>query len=62
MIRPDRGAQLALPFLLLLAACSAEPTAPDAPSADEEQQLNDAAAMLDANSVSLDNLDNGAVQ
>lgn len=61
MIRPDRGAQLALPFLLLLAACSAEPTAPDAPSADEEQQLNDAAAMLDANSVSLDNVNDGAV-
>ncbi len=62
MIRLDRGAKLALPFLLLLAACSAEPTAPGAPSADEEQQLNEAAAMLDANSVSLDNVNDGAVQ
>lgn len=61
MIRSDGGARAALPFLLLLAACSSEPTAPGAPSADEEQQLNDAAAMLDANSVSLDNIDNGAV-
>jgi hypothetical protein len=41
--------------LLLLAACSTEPDAPGAITADEEQQLNDAAAMLDANSVALDN-------
>ncbi|UVO50305.1 hypothetical protein M0208_07140 [Sphingomonas sp. SUN019] len=38
--------------LLFLAACSAEPDAPGAITADEQQQLNDAAAMLDANSVS----------
>ncbi|QNE31940.1 hypothetical protein F1C10_08320 [Sphingomonas sp. NBWT7] len=45
----------ALAALLLLAACSLEPDAPGAISADEEQQLNDAAAMLDANSIALDN-------
>lgn len=38
--------------LLSLAACSSEPDAPGAITADEQQQLNDAAAMLDANSVS----------
>jgi len=38
--------------LALLAACSSQPAAPGAVSADEERQLNDAAAMLDANSVS----------
>ena len=37
--------------LLALAACSAHPDDPGAVSADEAQQLNDAAAMLDANSV-----------
>ncbi|WP_231731686.1 hypothetical protein [Sphingomonas sp. CCH5-D11] len=47
---------------LLLAACSGEPAAPGAPTADEEQQLNEAAAMLEANSVTLDNMDDGAVK
>lgn len=45
----------ALAALLLLAACSSDPDAPGTISADEEQQLNDAAAMLDANSVALGN-------
>jgi hypothetical protein len=39
---------------LLLAACSGNADAPPgATSADEDRQLNEAAAMLDANSISL---------
>ena len=39
---------------LLLAACSGSADAPPgATSADEDRQLNEAAAMLDANSISL---------
>ncbi len=45
-----RTAVAALP-LLLLAACQGDDSAPGATSASEEQGLNDAAAMLDANSV-----------
>jgi hypothetical protein len=46
--------------MLLLAACSSEPAPSTAVTADEERQLNDAAAMLEANSVTLDDLsDNG---
>ena len=45
-----RTAIAALP-LLLLAACQRGDSAPGATSASEEQGLNDAAAMLDANSV-----------
>ena len=41
----------AWPVLLLLAACSSDPTPPGGVSADEAQQLNEAAASLDANSV-----------
>lgn len=36
----------------LLAACSSQPAPPGAVSIDEDRQLNEAAAMLDANSVS----------
>lgn len=40
--------------LLLLAACSADPDPqPGGLTADDQQQLNDAAEMLDANSVDL---------
>ena len=39
--------------LLLLAACHSAPDDPGAVSPDEDRQLNDAAAMLDANSVSV---------
>jgi hypothetical protein len=39
---------------LLLAACSSHPDAPGATTADEARQLNDAAEMLDANSVDAD--------
>lgn len=53
------GARAAFP-LLLLAACSSQPDAPGAISADEERQLNEAAEMLDANSVRLEEpADNG---
>ncbi len=38
-------------LLALLAACSSQPGAPGAVSADEARQLNEAAASLDANSV-----------
>ena len=47
-----------LPAVLLLAACSAEPEQPGGVTADEARQLNEAAAMLDANSVSADALGN----
>ena len=46
----------ALP-LLLLAACSSQPDDPGAVTADEARQLNEAAAMLDANSVDANALD-----
>ena len=44
-------ATLLLPLLLL--ACSHQPDPPAGLSADDQAQLNDAAAMLDANSVDL---------
>ena len=49
-----RGARFALPLLLAAAGCSAEPAAPGAITADEERQLNEAAAMLDDNSMMID--------
>jgi len=54
---PRAVAALALPLLLLatLPACSrGNADDPGAVTADEAAQLNDAAAMLDANSVDLD--------
>ena len=43
-----------LPLLLLAAsACSHDPEPPPGLTADDQAQLNDAAAMLDANSVDL---------
>jgi hypothetical protein len=44
----------ALAVFLLLAACGSGDDAPGAVSQSEQQQLNDAAAMLDANSVDAD--------
>ncbi len=53
------GASLVLLPLALL-ACSSEQTDPGAVTPEEESQLNDAAAMLDANSIALDEpADNG---
>ena len=47
--------------VLILAGCSAADDPPGALTRDEERQLNDAAAMLDANSVALEDApDNGA--
>lgn len=46
------GAAAALLPLALL-ACASEPADPTAVTPEEAQQLNDAAAMLDANSVTL---------
>lgn len=45
--------------LLALVACSANDD-PGAITADQQQQLNDAAAMLDANSVALDTVSDNA--
>lgn len=45
------AAHAALAAGLFLAACSAQPDTPGGVTADEARQLNDAAAMLDANSV-----------
>lgn len=45
--------------LLALAACGDAGEVPGGVSADEAAALNDAAVMLDANSVSADQLDNG---
>ena len=42
-----------LPLLLLLAACHRDDPQPPGLTADDQAQLNDAAAMLDANSVDL---------
>ena len=47
------SARVALP-ILLLAACSSQPDTPGAVTTDEERQLNEAAEMLDANSVRFD--------
>lgn len=56
------GARAALlPLLLIASGCSSEPTEPGAVTADEERQLNDAAAMLDANSVSLEAVDDNGI-
>lgn len=38
-------------LVLALGACSSHPDRPDTVTADEAQQLNDAAAALDANSM-----------
>ncbi|WBH17302.1 hypothetical protein [Sphingomonas radiodurans] len=52
---------LVLPLILITGACSSEQPESGAISADQERQLNEAAIMLDANSVSLDTIDdNGA--
>jgi hypothetical protein len=42
---------------LLLAACSATPDDPGQVSPDEARQLNDAAEMLDANSIDLNEVE-----
>ena len=42
-----------LPALLLLAACAREDPQPAGLTADDQAQLNDAAAMLDADSVDI---------
>ena len=47
----------ALAGVLLLAACSSGRDAPGAVTADEDRQLNDAAAMLDANRVDVNAVD-----
>lgn len=44
-------------FPLLLAACSGSSDDPRAVTPDEAAQLNDAAAMLDANSIDLNAID-----
>jgi hypothetical protein len=44
--------------MLSLAACSAEPDQPGGVTAEEARQLNEAAAMLDANSMDADTLGN----
>lgn len=49
-----RGVWLSAGLLLAVAGCSGGGEQPGALSADEERQLNDAAAMLDANSVALE--------
>ncbi|WP_176472960.1 hypothetical protein [Sphingomonas lenta] len=46
--------------LLLLAACSVEPEQPGQVSADEARELNEAAEMLDANSIDLNEVEEDA--
>ena len=48
--------------LFLLAACGGAEQPPGGVSADEAAALNDAAAMLDTNSVSADRLDNSGAE
>ena len=55
------GAAGALLFLAALSACSSANAPPGAVTRDEAQQLNDAAAMLDANSVDLNAMDDNAM-
>lgn len=55
-----RRAALALTAATLVAACSPAGDDPGALSADEKHQLNDAAAMLDANSVALEQASDNA--
>lgn len=50
----NRIAAALVPLLLSLAACSGGSDDPRAVTPDEAAQLNDAAAMLDANSIDLD--------
>ena len=45
-----------LPALLLVTACTREEPQPAGLTADDQAQLNDAAAMLDANSVDLNDV------
>lgn len=52
------AAGVAAAAALLLLGCSAEPDQPGGVTADEARQLNEAAAMLDANSVDADVLAN----
>lgn len=55
------GALAALLPLLPLAACSSAPDPPGTVSADEDRQLNEAAEMLDADSVAANSpYDDGA--
>lgn len=50
-------------LLALVAACSSQPAPPGAVTPDEERQLNEAAVMLDANSVgAVEAADNGDEQ
>ncbi len=51
-----------LPLALLLAACSAQPGEPGQVTADEARQLNEAAEMLDANSIDLNAIDENEVE
>ena len=53
-----RLAAALLPAMLSLTACSAEPDQPGGVTAEEARQLNEAAAMLDANSMDADTLGN----
>lgn len=50
----NRIAAALIPLVLSLAACSGGSDDPRAVTPDEAAQLNDAAAMLDANSIDLD--------
>lgn len=47
--------------LLLLAACSAQSDAPGGITADDQRQLNEAAEMLDANSLAPDAVSNEGI-
>ena len=44
--------------LLLLAACSSQPDQPGGITADDQRQLNEAAEMLDANSMAPETVTN----
>ena len=45
-------------LLLPLAACSSQPDAPGGLTADDQRQLNEAAEMLDANAMDLNQVSN----
>ncbi len=49
-----------LPVVLLLAACGQQPADPTTVTADEDRQLNEAAASLDANRTAPDDPEDNA--
>lgn len=61
-MRPRRRGLIAIAPLLLAAACSGGGDATPGVTADQDRQLNEAAEMLDANSVALEQVTDNATE